>query len=127
MQKITASISFAVLFALSGALSGCNAQESKPTVVVSAPAPSSIATPAEGQTSAPLVSGLPDFTRLVDFVAPAVVNIRVSEKVQAQSMPDMRNHPICQICLMCRFVMSSLQPPMQKPQPSEFQGKVRDS
>lgn len=96
MQKTTWSVLLAALFAVSGVLSGCHAQESESTAVTSAPT-SSIATPAEGQTGAPLVTGLPDFTRLVDFVAPAVVNIRVSEKVQAQSMPDMRNHPICQI------------------------------
>ena len=97
MKKTTASVLFAALFALSGALSGCNAQESSPTAVANAPTASSIATPAEGQANAPLVTGLPDFTRLVDFVTPAVVNIRVSEKVQAQTGSDMRGHPICQI------------------------------
>ena len=96
MQKTTWSVLLAALFAVSGVLSGCHAQESESTAVTSAPT-SSIATPAEGQTGAPLVTGLPDFTRLVDFVAPAVVNIRVSETVQTQSIPDMRNHPICQI------------------------------
>jgi serine protease Do len=41
---------------------------------------------------APLVTGLPDFTRLVDRVAPAVVNIEVTIDArgnrQAQQMPD---------------------------------------
>ncbi|MCE1160708.1 MAG: trypsin-like peptidase domain-containing protein [Burkholderiales bacterium] len=96
MQKNIGSILFVASFALSGVLSGCHAQESKP-VGVATPPVSSIATPADGQAGAPLVTGLPDFTRLVDFVAPAVVNIQVSEKIQSQSIPDMRDHPICQI------------------------------
>ena len=44
------------------------------------------------QPSAPLVTGLPDFTRLVDRVAPAVVNIEVvvgpRGNRQAQQLPD---------------------------------------
>ena len=44
------------------------------------------------QPSAPLVTGLPDFTRLVDRVAPAVVNIEVVVGLrgnrQAQQLPD---------------------------------------
>jgi len=39
--------------------------------------------PAHAQTApatAPLVTGLPDFTQLVDAVGPAVVNIRTTEK-----------------------------------------------
>ena len=45
-------------------------------------------------TAAPLVTGLPDFTRLVDRVAPAVVNIEVTIgprgplQAQQQQMPD---------------------------------------
>jgi serine protease Do len=35
--------------------------------------------------SAPLVTGLPDFTDLVDKTGPAVVNIRTTQKVQQQS------------------------------------------
>ena len=96
MQKNIGSILFVASFTLSGVLSGCHAQESKPVQVTNTPV-SSIATSSDGQAGAPLVTGLPDFTRLVDFVAPAVVNIRVSEKVQSQSIPDMRDHPICQI------------------------------
>ncbi len=93
--RIHTHFSRLLMVLLSAGVMGCNAQESKP-VASSAPA-TSIATPAVEQGSAPLVSGLPDFTRLVDFVAPAVVNIRVSEKVQAQNGADLRNHPICQI------------------------------
>ncbi|MEN1940934.1 Do family serine endopeptidase [Luteimonas sp. MJ246] len=55
-------------------------QEQAPAAAVSAP------------PSAPLVTGLPDFTRLVDRVAPAVVNIEVTIGArgnrQAQAMPD---------------------------------------
>ncbi|MGY0651480.1 Do family serine endopeptidase [Luteimonas sp. A537] len=53
-----------------------------------APAPAAVSAP----PSAPLVTGLPDFTRLVDRVAPAVVNIEVTidgrGNRQAQAMPD---------------------------------------
>ncbi|MCC6071924.1 Do family serine endopeptidase [Massilia sp. GCM10020059] len=42
-----------------------------------------------GQANAPLVTGLPDFTNLIDRVGPAVVNIRTTEKVKAgQGGPD---------------------------------------
>lgn len=43
------------------------------------PAPATPAAPAPA--AAPLVSGLPDFTVLVDHVGPSVVNIRTTEKV----------------------------------------------
>ena len=36
--------------------------------------------------TAPVVSGLPDFTQLVDLVGPAVVNIRTAEKVRSNPM-----------------------------------------
>ena len=47
--------------------------------------------PAAAVSTAPLVSGLPDFTQLVDAVGPAVVNIRTTEKItNAQvAMPGM--------------------------------------
>ena len=84
-----------LLFALSGALVGCHAQESNTAAVT--PQESPIHTPAPTQQGAPLVTGLPDFTKLVDYVSPAVVNIRVSEKVSAQQGMDLRGHPICMI------------------------------
>lgn len=37
--------------------------------------------------TAPMVTGLPDFTQLVDAVGPAVVNIRTTEKISRQSSP----------------------------------------
>ena len=84
-----------LLFALSGALVGCHAQENNTAAVT--PQESPIHTPAPTQQCAPLVTGLPDFTKLVDYVSPAVVNIRVSEKVSAQQGMDLRGHPICMI------------------------------
>lgn len=45
-------------------------------------------------SSAPLVTGLPDFTQLVDHVAPAVVSIRTTEKVQPRAMSRGQD-PIC--------------------------------
>ena len=84
-----------LLFALSGALVGCHAQENNTAAV--APTESPIHTPAPAQQGAPLVTGLPDFTKLVDYVSPAVVNIRVSEKVSTQQGMDLRGHPICMI------------------------------
>ena len=52
-----------------------------------------LATPAP--TSAPvLVTGLPDFTKLVDHISPAVVNIRTTETVQARNQASGQD-PIC--------------------------------
>ena len=48
-----------------------------PPSAVSAPA-----APAAAQVAAPLVTGLPDFTDLIEKVGPAVVNIRTTEKVK---------------------------------------------
>ena len=41
-------------------------------------------TVATAPAAAPLVTGLPDFTQLVDAVGPAVVNIRTTEKISTQ-------------------------------------------
>ncbi len=47
------------------------------------------ATALAGQANPPLVTGLPDFTDLIDKVGPAVVNIRTTEKVKpGQGGPD---------------------------------------
>ncbi|NLA68133.1 MAG: Do family serine endopeptidase, partial [Gammaproteobacteria bacterium] len=50
------------------------------------------ATAVTAPTAAPLVTGLPDFTRLVERVAPAVVNVEVTVgprgNRQAQALPD---------------------------------------
>lgn len=54
--------------------------------------------PAVGNAQ-PLVTGLPDFAKLVDSVSPAVVNIRTSERISAQkNMGGMNGvNQICQI------------------------------
>ena len=59
---------------LSVALLGAAAAHAQTSAVPAAVPPAAV-------TAAPLVSGLPDFTRLVDQVGPAVVNIRTLEKV----------------------------------------------
>jgi serine protease Do len=46
-------------------------------------------TTAPSTASAPMVTGLPDFTPLVDLVGPSVVNIRTVEKVRAPSPDEM--------------------------------------
>lgn len=48
------------------------------------------------QAAPALVTGLPDFTQLVEKVSPAVVNIRTSERVAVRRAADLRQHPICQ-------------------------------
>ncbi|QDW67433.1 Do family serine endopeptidase [Luteimonas granuli] len=54
--------------------------------------PQDAATAVSAPKGAPLVTGLPDFTRLVDRVAPAVVNVEVTlgarGNSQAQALPD---------------------------------------
>jgi serine protease Do len=70
------------LFALSGlALAACS-----PSNSTAAPAPQSAApvVAAAAVTTAPLVTGLPDFTALVERYGPAVVNVKVTEKRQAR-------------------------------------------
>ena len=67
---LSASVSFAPVLA--------------PALLLAAPA---------AQAAAPVVTGLPDFTELVDKVGPAVVNIRTTEHLKAgaegaQGMPD---------------------------------------
>ena len=62
-------------------------------VVPAATAQSPESAAATAASAAPLVTGLPDFTRLVDRVAPAVVNIEVTigprgGNRQAQQLPD---------------------------------------
>ena len=54
--------------------------------------PATAATPAAVAATAPLVTGLPDFTDLIDKVGPAVVNIRTTERMKqepgGQGAPD---------------------------------------
>lgn len=88
---------YVMLLSVGSLMAACHAQENKTTEGIRSVPAAVIATPAASGGSAPLVTGLPDFTRLVDFVTPAVVNIRVSQKVQTAQGADLRNHPICQI------------------------------
>src|SRR5690349_15278476 len=64
-------------------LSACSPNASTAVPPVFAAAPPSAAPPATAAPAAPLVSGLPDFTALVERYGPAVVNVRVSSKVRA--------------------------------------------
>ncbi len=65
------------------ALVGVGGQRIVGAQPVAAPAPVTASAPA-----APLVTGLPDFTVLVDTVGPSVVNIRTVERVTRAPMPD---------------------------------------
>ena len=92
MRIVQKNVNLAIVLALTASvLLGCSGQkkEVKPSA-----SESSIATPAK-TPAAPLVTGLPDFTPLVDKIAPAVVNISTAEKVQSQSRAGM--DPICQM------------------------------
>ena len=92
MHVVLKNINRAIALTLTaGVLLGCSGQKKE----AKSPAPeSSIATPAQ-TPAAPLVTGLPDFTPLVDKIAPAVVNISTAEKVQSQSRAGL--DPICQM------------------------------
>ena len=93
MRVVRNNINRVIALALTaGVLLGCSGQK-KETKAPAAPE-SSIATPAK-TPAAPLVTGLPDFTPLVDKIAPAVVNISTAEKVQSQSRAGL--DPICQM------------------------------
>ena len=80
-RKTLQALSVAALIAAAAAggaawnLPLAHAQAAAPTPAAAAPV--TPATPA----AVPLVSGLPDFTALVDHVGPSVVNIRTTEKV----------------------------------------------
>ena len=78
--SVAALIAAAVAGGAAWNLPLAQAQAAAPSPVASAPAASAAAAPA----AAPLVSGLPDFTALVDHVGPSVVNIRTTEKVAAR-------------------------------------------
>jgi serine protease Do len=84
------------LLALSGfALSACS-----PSSSTAAPAPSAapVVAAAAAAPSVPLVTGLPDFTALVEQIGPAVVNVEVTERRQSRSgigqFPDLRRFGI---------------------------------
>jgi serine protease Do len=67
-----------VLVAMSGlALSACSPSASTAVPPVQVTAPPAVAAPA-----APMVTGLPDFTSLVERYGPAVVNVQVTERPQ---------------------------------------------
>ncbi|MBP7352794.1 DegQ family serine endoprotease [Comamonas sp. UBA7528] len=72
--SVAALIAAAVAGGAAWNLPLAQAQAAAPSPVASAPAAS----------AAPVVSGLPDFTALVDLVGPSVVNIRTTEKVAAR-------------------------------------------
>lgn len=75
--------------------------------------------------SAPLVTGLPDFTQLVDAVGPAVVNIRTTEKISNQ--PSMSGMDEDMLEFFRRFGVPVPNIPRQgSPQP-EGEGEERPS
>ena len=72
-----------LLAVLSGVvLSACSPNASTAVPPVFAAAPPSAAPPATAAPAAPLVSGLPDFTALVERYGPAVVNVKVTSKAR---------------------------------------------
>ncbi|MEZ5500391.1 MAG: DegQ family serine endoprotease [Steroidobacteraceae bacterium] len=75
------------LLSLTGLLAGCSPSASTADRQSGAAAPAVAA--AQSASAAPLVSGLPDFSALVEAVGPAVVNIQVEQKQQQVQMPGM--------------------------------------
>jgi serine protease Do len=72
-----------LLAVLSGVvLSACSPSASTAVPPVFAAAPPSAAPPVNAAPAAPLVSGLPDFTALVERYGPAVVNLQVSARAR---------------------------------------------
>ena len=79
-RKTLPALSVAALIAAAAA---GGAAWNLPLAHAQAAAPTQAAAPA-APAAAPLVSGLPDFTALVDHVGPSVVNIRTTEKVASR-------------------------------------------
>jgi len=72
-----------LLAALGGlALSACSQEASTAVPPVQSAAPARTVAAAPAPVSAPVVTGLPDFTALVDHYGPAVVNVQVTEERQ---------------------------------------------
>lgn len=74
--------------ALISALFACHIQNKETSKSTEAATP--------GTSTAPLVTGLPDFSPLVSKISPAVVNIRTSEMAQPRGSSG-NSDPICQI------------------------------
>jgi serine protease Do len=76
--------------------------------------------------AAPLVTGLPDFTQLVDAVGPAVVNIRTTEKVSNQRAMNGMDEDMMEF--FRRFGLPVPNVPRQnRPQPEGDDGEDRPS
>lgn len=75
--------------------------------------------------AAPLVTGLPDFTQLVDAVGPAVVNIRTTEKVANQ--PSMSGMDEEMLEFFRRFGLPVPNVPRQGPAQPGDEGEERPS
>ncbi len=93
---MTARVRTPLLAALALALplSACAREPSAPAAAP-AVAAAAAASPATAAPAAPLVSGLPDFTRLVEQVTPGVVNIeaRIGARTAARGMPGEEEIP----------------------------------
>ena len=81
---------------------------------------------ATAPAAAPLVTGLPDFTQLVDAVGPAVVNIRTTEKISSQ--PAMSGMDEEMLEFFRRFGVPVPNIPRQgRPQQPDDEGEERPS
>jgi len=97
-----------------------------------ASSPPSAAPPANAAPVAPLVSGLPDFTGLVERYGPAVVNVKVNEKPRAvasrrqqgqgQGDDDDQNDPFGDFLRRFGFPNPGGQPQEQQPERGEGSG-----
>jgi serine protease Do len=79
------------------ALSACSPKASTAVPPVFAAAAPTAAPPASAAPVAPLVTGLPDFTALVDHYGPAVVNVKINQRPerspQSRRGPQQRQAP----------------------------------
>jgi serine protease Do len=82
-ERCKSSVFLAVLSGV--VLSACSPSASTAVPPVQAAAPPTASPPISAVPVAPLVSGLPDFTGLVEQYGPAVVNVKVNQRPVAQT------------------------------------------
>lgn len=115
-RKYTVSI---IVSGFLGGLSACYAQDDSIALSDSISAPIG--------DMQPLVTGLPDFTQLVDKVSPAVVNIRTSERISVQQNHE--NMGMSSICLIfpdfpiCGELNQQAQPQTKAPSTERVRGE----
>jgi serine protease Do len=110
------------------ALSACSPSASTAVPPVFAASPPTAAPPAAAAPVAPLVSGLPDFTGLVERYGPAVVNVKVNQKaarsVRSRAAPQVDPDSNDPLDFFRQFGLPTPRGggPQQQPRPSAGEG-----